>query len=116
MRHSIVRDGIIAGFLGASAVAIAFFIIDVAFRSAFFTPLGLGRGLLTVFGRSHEYSPAVIVIAYTIFHYAAFIGVAWLAAAIIHAARSQPAILAGAFIFFVAAEFGFYFLSAMLAQ
>ena len=116
MRHSIVRDGIIAGFLGATAVAVVFFVIDVIFRSAFYTPLGLGRGLLTAFGPTHKYSPATIVIAYTIFHYAAFVGVAWIASVIVHAARRQPAILAGAFILLVAIEFGIYFLSAALAQ
>src|SRR5436305_14400365 len=108
MRHSIPRDGIIAGALGATAVAVWFLIVDVLTRTAFYTPIGLGRGLLSVLGRGPHNDPAVmVVIAYTIFHYAAFIGVAMLAAVIVHWGRSTPGVLAGALVLFVCAEIGF---------
>jgi hypothetical protein len=117
MRHSIPRDGIIAGALGATAVAVWFLIVDVLTRTAFYTPIGLGRGLLSVLGRGPHNDPAVaVVIAYTIFHFAAFIGVAMLAAVIVHWGRSTPGVLAGALVLFVCAELGFYLLAAVLAE
>ena len=54
MRHTIVRDGIVAGILGASAVALWFLVLDLIFRHALATPEALGRGLLRILGR-HDY-------------------------------------------------------------
>ena len=115
MRRTILREGVVAGILGATAVAVWFLIMDVVFREAFFTPLGLGRGLVAIFAPGREYAPFVFVCWYTLFHYAAFIGVATLASLIVHVGERQPAVLAGAFILFVATEIGFYGLSSMLA-
>jgi hypothetical protein len=116
MRHSIPRDGIIAGALGATAVAAWFLVVDILTRSAFYTPLGLGRGLISVLGAGHNDSAALVVIAYTIFHYVAFIAVAMLAAVIVHWGRRVPGVLAGAMVLFVIIEAGFYFLAAVLAE
>ena len=117
MRHSIAKDGIVAGALGATAVAVWFLIVDVITRQAFYTPLGLGRGLISVLGRGPHNDPAaMVVIAYTIFHYAAFIGVACLAAVIVHWGERVPGVLAGAMVLFVVAEIGFYLLSAVFRE
>ena len=113
--HSIVREGVIAGFLGATAVAVWFFIVDLIGGRPLFTPNVLGRGLLTVFGRSPE-SELVNVISYTIFHYAGFTLVGILAVILIHAGERMPSVLAGSMILFVAIELGFYGLVAMLQQ
>ena len=45
MRHTILRDGIVAGVLGATAVAAWFFLVDLILGRPFYTPIGLGRGL-----------------------------------------------------------------------
>ncbi len=50
MRHSIARDGIVAGVLGATAVALWFLGVDMIYATPFTTPAGLGRGLLRLFG------------------------------------------------------------------
>ena len=52
--HSIVREGLIAGFLGATAVAVWFFVVDLIGGRPLFTPNALGEGLLSIFGRSPE--------------------------------------------------------------
>ena len=116
MSKTVIREGLVAGALGATAVAIWFLIMDVLFRQAFFTPLGLGHGLVAVFAPGREYAAAVYLVWYTLFHYAAFIVVATIAAVIVHAGERQPAVLAGAFILLVATEIGFYGLSSMLAR
>jgi hypothetical protein len=113
--HSIIREGVIAGFLGATAVAVWFFIVDLIGGRPLFTPNTLGVGLLSVFGRSPE-PEFVNIIGYTIFHYAAFTLVGILAVILIHAGERMPSVLAGSMILFVAIELGFYGLVAMLQE
>jgi hypothetical protein len=113
--HSIIREGVIAGFLGATAVAVWFFIVDLIGGRPLFTPNTLGVGLLSVFGRSPE-SEMVNVISYTIFHYAAFTLVGIVAVILVHAGERTASVLAGSMILFVAIELGFYGLVAMLQQ
>src|SRR5207244_3628599 len=116
MRHRIVRDGIVAGMLGATAVALWFLGIDVIYAHAFATPAALGRGLLRLFGPPGMEGDVAFVVAYTIFHYAAFIAVGLLVSVIVHWAQTQPTVLAGAMMLFVAFEIGFYGLSSALSQ
>lgn len=113
--HSIVREGLIAGILGATAVAVWFFVVDLVGGRLLFTPNVLGEGLLSVFGRSPE-PEAVNIIAYTIFHYAAFTLVGMLAVVLVHAGERSPSVLAGSMILLVAIELGFYGLVALLQQ
>ena len=113
--HSIAREGVVAGFLGATAVAIWFFVVDMIGGRPLFTPGSLGEGLLSVFGRSPE-SQAMNVIAYTIFHYAAFTLVGIIAVILVHAGERLPSVLAGSMILFVAIELGFHGLVALLQE
>lgn len=115
MRHSILRDGLIAGVLGATSVAVWFFIVDMIFGQPLATPFALGRGLIGILGVVPTNKPFVVAI-YTVFHYAAFIGVGLLAAVVIHWAENVPSVLAGAFLFFVAIEAGFYLMTLILAR
>lgn len=116
MRHTIARDGIIAGLLGATAVAVWFLILDIIYRQAFATPAALGRGLLRILGPQGGEGMAVFVIAYTVFHFAAFIAVGFLVAVIVHWAEKEPTVLAGAMMLFVIFEIGFYGLSSALTE
>jgi hypothetical protein len=113
--HSIVREGLIAGFLGATAVAVWFFVVDLIGGRPLFTPNTLGEGLLSIFGRSPE-PRAVNIIGYTIFHYAAFTLVGMIAVVLVHTGERMPSVLAGSMILFVAIELGFYGLVALLQQ
>ncbi|MES2178826.1 MAG: hypothetical protein V4550_13275 [Gemmatimonadota bacterium] len=116
MRHQIVRDGIVAGILGATAVAVWFLGVDLVYAQAFATPTALGRGLLRVLGPAGSEGPMTFVVAYTIFHYVAFIAAGLLVSVIVHWAQSQPTVLAGAMMLFVAFEIGFYGLSSALSE
>ena len=116
MRHSIARDGIVAGILGATAVALWFLGLDVVYRHAFATPEALGRGLLRILGPQGTEGPAVFVAVYTVFHYVAFILTGLLVAVIVHVAEREPGVLAGALMLFVAFELGFYALSSALSE
>lgn len=116
MRSTIIRDGVIAGLLGATAVAVWFLGVDVAYGQPLATPTALGRGLLRIFGPPGTEGQIVFVVAYTIFHYAAFIGAGLITSVIVDSARTQPAVLAGAMMLFVAFEIGFYGISAALRE
>jgi hypothetical protein len=116
MRQAIIRDGVIAGVLGATAVAIWFLGVDLAYGQPLATPATLGRGLLRLFGPPGTEGTLVFVAAYTVFHYAAFIGAGLLTSVIVHWAHTQPAVLAGAMMLFVAFEIGFQGISTALRE
>lgn len=83
MRHKIMRDGIVAGVLGATAIAVWFLGVDVVHAHALATPKALGRGLLRLFGPPGAEGKFAFVVAYTIFHYAAFIAAGLLGSVIV---------------------------------
>src|ERR1043165_2495597 len=114
-QHSIVREGLIAGVLGATAVAVWFFVVDLIGGRALFTPNTLGEGLLSIFGRTPE-SRTGNIIAYKIFHFAGFPLVGMLAVVLVHTGERIPSVLAGSMILLVAIELGFYGLVALLQQ
>ena len=114
--HSVFRDGIVAGVIGATAVAVWFLAVDLIAGQALYTPEVLGRAFLSVLGPPFDDTTLAVVWVYTIIHYLGFIAIATLVAAIIHAGERQPALLAGALILFVAIEIGFYGLTALLAE
>lgn len=116
MRNSIVRDGVVAGVLGATAVALWFLGVDSLYATPLATPAALGRGLLRLFGPPGGEGAATFVLAYTIFHYFAFILAGLIVSIVVHWARSSPTVLAGALILFVVFEIGFYGISSALAE
>src|SRR5436309_4221181 len=84
----LVREGVIAGVIGATVIAVWFFFVDLIARQPLFTPTTLGRGMLSIFGPVPAGQSGVfLVIVYTIFHYAAFILVGMIAAMIVNLAN-----------------------------
>ncbi|HZI40769.1 MAG TPA: DoxX family protein [Gemmatimonadaceae bacterium] len=115
--HPLLHDGIIAGLIGASAIAVWFLIIDTIAGQPFRTPVALGNGLLDVLGPADATdSKLTFVLVYTIFHFGAFMFVGLLAALIVHLAKHEPSILLGFVVLFVATEIGFYGLTGLLHE
>jgi putative oxidoreductase len=115
--HPVFRDGVIAGLIGATAIAVWFFVVDLVAGQPLFTPTTLGRAVFSVLGTVPETeSPIVHVLAYTAFHYAAFIALGIVAAAVVRLAGDEPSVLFGFVILFVAFEVGFYAFVAVLSQ
>lgn len=112
--RSVLSQGVIAGFIGATTVAIWFLIIDALRGRAFLVPASLGHGLRHAAGMAGADSFAGNVVIYTIAHYTAFILAGILAAAILRRSTAQPAILAGAFLLFIVFEVGFLVLTTVL--
>ncbi|HEY2854301.1 MAG TPA: DoxX family protein [Gemmatimonadaceae bacterium] len=115
--HPLLHDGVIAGLIGAAAIAAWFLIIDTIAGHPFRTPAALGNGLVDVFGPADSTdSMLTFVLVYTIFHFGAFMFVGLLAALIVHLAKREPSILLGFVVLFVATEIGFYGFTGLLHE
>lgn len=114
--HNVYREGFIAGVIGATAVALWFFFVDIIAGHPLYTLTTLGRAVLSLFGPDRNDPTMLVVTLYTILHYVVFIVIGVIATSIIHAAKKQSAILAGALILFVVFEFGFYAFTLLLSE
>lgn len=114
--QSAFREGVVSGFLGATAVAVWFFIIDVIRGDPLLVPAGLGHGMLHALGITGVDGRIPLVVAYTILHYVAFILVGWMAAAVLHRGERHPSVLIGALLLFVVFEVTFFALSSIIAR
>ncbi len=116
VEHRTLREGITAGLIGATVVAVWFFVVDLIAGRALYTPSVLGEALMNVLGPNRGEGATQHVLLYTFFHYAAFLIVGIIAAAIIRASDTEPSVLAGFLILFVAFEIGYYGLTLMLSK
>jgi putative oxidoreductase len=113
----LVREGVIAGLIGATVIAIWFFFVDLITGHVLFTPATLGRGMLSIFGPvPADQGTTMLVAAYTVFHYAAFVVLGLVAAMIVNVANREPSILMGFVVLFAAIEVGFYAFVGLLQQ
>ncbi len=114
--HRIVREGIVAGVIGATAVAVWALLFDLVTRQILYTPAALGSALF--YGAnvtSQVQITAGTVLGYTVIHYAAFVAVGFAAAAMLTAARREPGVLIGAMLVFVTLEASFIGMIALFA-
>ena len=115
--HGSVREGIIAGVIGATAVAVWFLIVDiVSHHGMLYTPRVLGTAAFSVFGDTTRDGGVVHIVTYTILHYAAFIVTGIIASAVVHKAEVEPSVLVVFTLLFIIFELGFYGLTAILAE
>jgi hypothetical protein len=112
-----VREGVIAGTLGATSVAVWFFVIDLIMLYPFATPYTLGRALFGMLGQPAATAAEIpVVLGYTLFHYLAFILVGIGVALIVRRAETEPSLLAGALILFVIFEVAFHALLSIFGS
>jgi hypothetical protein len=117
IRARVLKDGFVAGMLGAAGVATWFLAVDMIAGHALFTPDFLGRALFGVLGRGIEnHDSTYFVVAYTVFHLVAFAILGIVASMLITSSRKAPQFTAGMALFFVVFEMGFYFLALMLSS
>jgi hypothetical protein len=111
----VLREGIVAGFLGGAVVAVWFLLYDAVRLRPLHTPALLGAAVLQGLRDPERLIPQLdVVIGYTIFHFAvfAFFGIA--VAVLLLAAEREPRILLGLFILFLCFQvFFFGFLQAL---
>ena len=113
--HPLLHDGVIAGLIGASAIAIWFLLIDTLAGRPLFTPATLGHGLLRVLGPvPADDTQLTFVLVYSVFHFGAFMVVGLLASLVVFLARKEPSILFAFIILFAVTEVGIYGLVGLL--
>jgi hypothetical protein len=111
----IVRDGVLAGLLGAGVVALWFLVIDMVVGRPLYTPAALGSAMLYGAAAANAVlvSPAT-VLGYTLYHVAAFVFLGIIASALITQAVRFPPLFFGLILLFVVFETFVVLLVAML--
>ena len=91
INHSVVREGFIAGVIGAAIVAVWYFVVDLAAGAPLRTPQMIGQLLLHGNGGfDRAVSPAAVLVA-TLFHGAAFVLIGIALTAVVHLAVREIA-------------------------
>ncbi len=116
LRSSTVKEGAIAGAIGATAVALWFFVADIIAGEPLRTPLLLAAAGAKIFGGEIGDAALFAVLGYTVFHFAVFMGLGILTMAVIHASNKSPGHYAGLFLMFFVVQTGFYILCLMLSM
>ena len=113
----ISHEGLVAGLIGAVAIAVWFLIVDTLAGSPFFTPSMLGSALFWGVRDPGTVQVSFQAVAgYTMVHVPAFVIVGLIAAAIACQVERSPSTLFLAIVLFAAFEFGFYIVVAVVAQ
>jgi hypothetical protein len=116
-QRSVLREGIVAGLLGAVVVALWFLLVDLARGHPFETPAFLGSALFFGVPATPPFEVnAGPVIGYTIVHGLAFVAFGIIAAAVIAAAEHEPPLVIAVVILFAAFETFFLGIVGVLGQ
>lgn len=115
--NKMLREGLIAGLIGASAVAIWFLVADILARQPFFTPGALGSILfLGAQGPEGVVISAGTVSGYTLVHFAAFIVLGTIMSGIVTQIERFPPLAFALLLLFVVFETFFIVMVAMLGS
>jgi hypothetical protein len=107
---AVLREGVVAGLVGAAVVALWFLALDAVQGDPLRTPELLGRALL-------GQAPGIpAVLHYTVVHGLAFIGFGVVGAVLMAAAERQPVFVFPLVILFTAFEVGFFGAVIILAK
>jgi hypothetical protein len=115
--RSVLREGIIAGLIGAATVAVWFLIFDIARGEPLLTPSVLGSAVFL--GADVPVEPGIRlgpILGYTILHGLAFMAFGVIAATIMAVAEREPALFVAFVILFAAFEAAFFGVLGVLGQ
>lgn len=117
IRGSVLREGVVAGLIGAATVALWFFVLDLARGMPLFTPSRLGAavfyGANNPVGLQRALGP---VLGYTVLHGVAFIAFGVVAATMIAAIEAEPPLFVAFVMLFAAFEVFFVGLVAAFSR
>ena len=115
--RSVVREGIVAGLIGAAVVALWFFVFDLVRGKPFLTPTLLGSmvffGVKTPVGLDPAIGP---ILGYTVLHGLAFIAFGIVAATMMAMSEREPTLFIGFVILFACFEVFFFGLLSVLGR
>jgi len=113
--NPILRQGILAGIIGAGVVAVWFLVVDSVAGRPLFTPAALGSAIFngTAPPPGVEFS-VTTVLGYSLFHAAAFLLAGVVASVLVTQAEKAPHLVFGIILLFIIVETFFVFMVAML--
>lgn len=115
--HRIIREGLVAGAIGAIAVAVWFLALDAARGQILFTPAAFGSAVLSgARGVAEVQITAATVLGYTGIHVLAFLLLGFLASALAVAAEKNPPLILGFVLLFAVIEVFFIGIMAIAAN
>jgi hypothetical protein len=107
--RSVLKEGVVAGLIGAAAVAVWFFVFDVARGRPLLTPGLLGALVFYGVNTPAEVQPSLgPVLGYTILHGLAFVAFGVMAATIMAMSEREPALFIGFVVLFACFEAFFF--------
>jgi hypothetical protein len=116
-KRSVLREGVVAGLVGAAVVALWFFVFDVLRGRPFLTPTLLGtlvfEGTASPAGMEPAAGP---ILGYTLIHVLAFVAFGVVAAAIMAVSEREPALFVAFVILFACFEVVFFGVVGALGQ
>jgi hypothetical protein len=105
----VVREGVVAGLIGAATVAVWFLVYDSAVGRPLHTPALLGAALLQGLRDPTQLRITTnVVLGYTVLHGAAFVSFGILAATLLAVTEREPLLLFGVFMLFTCFEVFFF--------
>lgn len=114
-RHDTLREGLVAGLLGAAGVAVWFLVADAVLREPLFTPGALGSVLFRGAGGPAEVRVTFpTVLGYSLVHLSAFLTVGVVAAGLVRKAEEFPPLVFGIGLLAVVIELFFVGMVAVL--
>jgi hypothetical protein len=115
--HSPIREGTIAGIIGASIVALWFLMVDSIAGRPFFTPAVLGASLFDLLGGGFGGRGLFAhVAAYSVIHFGAFIVIGIVVARLMNVLDRKPSWIVGFVALFIVFELCFFGLVAVLSR
>jgi hypothetical protein len=106
-QRSVLREGIIAGLIGAAIVAVWFFVFDIARGRPFLTPGILGA--FVFYGPDASLTPSLgPILGYTVIHGLAFVAFGVVAATMMAMSEREPALFIGFIVLFACFEAFFF--------
>ncbi len=114
--NHVAREGISAGLIGATAIAVWFAIIDAVRGELLATPIMLGNSLASLFLQGESPSRAAAFIGYTLFHFAIFCVIGIVFSWVVNSAEKVPSAFIGFLGLFVAFEVGWIGWTTVLAE
>jgi hypothetical protein len=113
----VVREGYVAGLIGATVVAVWFVVCDAVMGRPLRTPALLGAALLSgVRNPAALEISATVVLGYSVLHGAAFLLFGVLAAVLLAITEREPMLLLGVFVLFTCFEVLFFGLVMLLDE
>ena len=114
--HTVIRQGVVAGLIGAAVVAVWFLIVDSVAGRPLFTPAALGSVVLHGAGATEVEISVGTVLGYSLIHVAGFMLFGVIVSALVTQAEKFPPFIFGLIVLFVVFETFTILLIAMLGN